>query len=189
MPLHIQQEFFRIYYNDTGRNVIFLWFDLMAAGLASLAIEFIRIHTHKCTSKDSGLPLSHANQWNYGDTCGMICSEEEGPFSQMRRDAGSNIYVVPAPTILTLGTATLISAACCIPAILSMVTSWKTVLKLNWQAHFHRETSVEQDLDRPVEGTNTATLATLKRSEALSRRLFLAVIEIPINLALVRPQP
>lgn len=179
----------RTYYNDTGRNVVFLWFGLMAAGLASLAIEFIRVHTNKCTSKDSGSPLSHANQWNYGDTCGLTCSEEEGPFSQIRRDAASNIYVIPAPTILTLGTATLISAACCIPPILSMVTSWKTVFKTNWQARFHRGTAIEGGLDRPVDDTSNTAPTTIKRIEAQTRQFFLVAIEVPINLALVSPRP
>jgi hypothetical protein len=49
----------------------------------------------------------------------------------MRQRAQNNIYVVPAPEKLTFGTATLLAAACCIPAILSLVSMWNKILEIN----------------------------------------------------------
>jgi hypothetical protein len=92
----------------------------MVAGLLSLAVEFIRVKPHDCAYANSGSPLSHTDQWNYGDTCGLTCSEDVGPSSPMRRGAASNIYVIPAPTIFTLRTAAIVCAACCILPMLSV---------------------------------------------------------------------
>ena len=63
------------YFNNPGRNLIFLWFGLILGGLLSLTVEFLRTKTHECSHTDSGIPLSHINEWHYGDTCGLTCSE------------------------------------------------------------------------------------------------------------------
>lgn len=168
----------RTYFNNPGRNIIFLWFGLILAGLLSLTVEFLRTATHRCTHTDTGLPLSHISQWNYGDTCGLTCSEEAGPFSPMRKDAANNIYVIPAPTAFTLGTATLLSAACCIPPVLSMVSMWNKILQINWRARFGNEPTAEE-MDQPIEGTNNATPSSVKAINGRIRA-FLSVVEAPI---------
>jgi hypothetical protein len=168
----------RTYFNNPGRNLIFLWFGLILGGLLSLTVEFLRTKTHDCTHTDSGVPLSHISEWHYGDTCNLTCSEEAGPFSPMRQDAANNIYVIPAPTVFSLGTATLLSAACCIPPILSMASMWNKILEINWRARFGHGTTVE-DMDELIEGTNNATLGTVKNINSRIRR-FLSVVEAPI---------
>jgi hypothetical protein len=173
----------RTYFNNPGRNIIFLWFGLILAGLLSLTVEFLRTRTHPCTHTDSGMQLSHVSQWHYGDTCGLTCSEDEGPFSPMRRDAANNIYVIPAPTTFSLGTATLVCAACCIPPILSMVSMWNKILEINWQTRFGPTTTAE-DLHQPIEGTNNATPMSVKMINGRIRA-FLSVVEAPIFVAAV----
>ena len=168
----------RTYFNNPGRNIIFLWFGLILAGLLSLTVEFLRTTTHACSQTDSGTPLTHINQWNYGDTCGLTCSETAGPFSPMRKDAANNIYVIPAPTAFTLGTATLLSAACCIPPVLSMVTMWNKILQINWKARFGPEPSPEA-MHAPIEGTNNATPMSVKAINSRIRA-FLSVVEAPV---------
>lgn len=171
----------RTYFDTTGRNVIFSWLVLMVAGLLSLAVEFIRVKPHDCAYANSGSPLSHTDQWNYGDTCGLTCSEDVGPSSPMRRGAASNIYVIPAPTIFTLRTAAIVCAACCILPMLSVSMGLSSP---RIHRHFTRGASMEE-LDRPVEGTNNATPPTAKGINARVGQ-YLAVLEAPIILAVVR---
>ena len=172
----------RTYFNNPGRNLIFLWFGLILGGLLSLTVEFLRTKTHQCSHTDSGMPLSHIRDWHYGDTCGLVCSEDEGPFSPMRQDAANNIYVIPAPTVFSLGTATLFSAACCIPPILSMASMWNKILEINWRARFGHDTA--EDPDSLIEGTN-ATPTTVKGINSRIKR-FLEVVEAPVFGAAVR---
>lgn len=168
----------RTYFNNPGRNLIFLWFGLILAGLLSLTVEFLRTATHQCSQTDAGLPLTHISQWNYGDVCGLTCSPDQGPFSPMRKDAADNIYVIPAPSAFTLGTATLLSAACCIPPVLSMVSMWNKILQINWRARFGNEPSPE-DMHQPIEGTNNATPMSVKAINGRIRA-FLSVVEAPV---------
>lgn len=168
----------RTYFNNPGRNLIFLWFGLILAGLLSLTVEFLRTATHQCLQTDAGLPLTHISQWNYGDVCGLTCSPDAGPFSPMRQDAADNIYVIPAPTVFTLGTATLLSAACCIPPVLSMVSMWNKILQINWRARFGNEPNPE-DMHQPIEGTNNATPMSVKAINGRIRA-FLSVVEAPV---------
>lgn len=172
----------RTYFDTTGRNVIFSWLILMVAGLLSLTVEFIRVKPHDCAYADSGSPLSHTDQWNYGDTCGLACSEDVGPSSSMRRGAASNIYVIPAPTVFTSRTAAIFCAACCILPILSLVSMGLRFLRIH--RHFVRGASIEE-LDRPIEGTNNATPPTTKGINARVGQ-YLAVLEAPIIFAAVR---
>jgi hypothetical protein len=172
----------RTYFNNPGRNLIFLWFGLILGGLLSLTVEFLRTKTHECSHTDDGMPLSRISDWHYGDTCGLVCSEDEGPFSPMRQDAANNIYVIPAPTVFSLGTATLLSAACCIPPILSMASMWNKILEINWRARFGHDTA--EDPDSLIEGTN-ATPTTVKGINSRIRR-FLEVVEAPVFGAAVR---
>jgi hypothetical protein len=101
----------------------------------------------------------------------------------MRRDAADNIYVIPAPTTFSLGTATLVCAACCIPPILSMVSMWNKILEINWQTRFGHDTAAE-DLHQPIEGTNNATPMSVKMINGRIRA-FLSVVEAPVFVAAV----
>lgn len=168
------------YFNDPGRNIIFLWTGLIFAGLLSLTVEFFRIKTLDCTSLDPTSGFDYGQSMCGYDWC--LAEPEEGidwaklPHSPMRGGSANNIYVIPAPTILKFSTTTLIAAACCIPAVLSLVSMWNKVLEINWKT---RAGQNERN-NEPIEGTNGATLAQVKRIDALIRTFFSVSVEIPV---------
>jgi hypothetical protein len=96
----------------------------------------------------------------------------------MRGGSANNIYVIPAPDKLTFGAATLLAAACCIPAILSMVSMWNKILEINWKTRFGSG-SEEEPPNEPIEGTNGATVEKMKGVNSLIRS-FLSAVEIPV---------
>ncbi|KAK4228708.1 hypothetical protein QBC38DRAFT_148830 [Podospora fimiseda] len=162
------------YFNDPGRNTIFAWATLLLMGLLALTVEFFRSDSVDC--KD---PIFAISDFLYGKTmCNLKCSIYDGPSSPMRKGAADEIFVVPAPTILTFGTATLLSAACCIPAVLSMASMWDKILKINWKERFG-----DPD-DEIIEGTNGATYGRMNQVNEIIRGL-LSVIEIPLYAAAV----
>ncbi|KAL3418819.1 hypothetical protein PVAG01_09040 [Phlyctema vagabunda] len=162
----------KTYFYDPGRNLIFMWTGLILAGLLSLTVEFFRIETSRCP-QDNGVPISpDASKFPYQDTtCGLDCSI---PSSPLRAGAASNIYVIPAPDKLTFETALLLAAACCIPAILSLISMWNKILKINWKTRF-----ADRDDDEPIQGTNGATNENMRKVNGLIRDL-LSGVEIPV---------
>lgn len=132
---------------------------------------------------DSGNPISSdPGQFPYNTTydtmCGLTCSVQLGPYSPMRGGSANNIYVIPAPDKLTFNMATLIAAACCIPAILSLVSMWNKILEINWKTRFGNRDENER-IDEPIEGTNGATIEKMRSVNALVR-LFVSAVEIPV---------
>ncbi|KAK3333010.1 hypothetical protein B0T19DRAFT_416941 [Cercophora scortea] len=164
------------YFHNPGRNTIFLWTALMIAGLLSLTVEFFRISTFDCMQNGEPVPVNDT-AFPYGDpfTCGRTCSSDQGPFSPMRGGSANNIYVIPQPTILTFGTATFLSAMCCVPPILSLISMWNTILKINWNLRWGG--GEEEDLNEPIRGTNGATPRRMKGVNSLVQRL-LGVVEV-----------
>ncbi|KAI4593870.1 hypothetical protein KJ359_008913 [Pestalotiopsis sp. 9143b] len=174
------------YFNDRGRNIIFAWTGLILAGLLSLTVEFYRTNSVPCSSDPFGNPLvnSRPGDFPYGNesfTCGYQCSIGPGnPWSPMRAWDGStnNIYVVPAPFVLTFGTATLLAAACCLPAILSLVTMWNHIAEFNWRQRFF---SKEQEKDEEIiEGTNGATTGQMKYLNQNIKKYLKIAVELPV---------
>ncbi|KAK1908187.1 hypothetical protein P3342_013507 [Pyrenophora teres f. teres] len=163
------------YFHAPGRNIIFLWTILILMGLLALCVEFYRVTTTDCSTDDHGTPLvPNPAKFPYGNaTCGLICDETRGPFSIMRGGAANNVYVIPAPRILTFNTAMLLAAGFCIPGILSLIFTWDKVLDLNWKRRRHVE-----ELDARIEGANI-TVRELKGINSVVRS-FLSVIEIPL---------
>lgn len=162
------------YFNTPGRNLIFLWTGIVLSGLLSLTVEFFRATAVPCP----------ANEFTGGeDDCGLVCSLDHGPTSPLRMGSQNNIYVIKAPDILSFGTATLLSAACCIPAILSLVSMWNLILKRNWTQRFGVHENELQDLHEPIPGTNS-TPAKLNRVNT-KIRFYLSMVEIPIYSAAV----
>jgi hypothetical protein len=53
--------------------------------------------------------------------------------SPMRQGSANNIYVIPAPTVITFSNGMLLSAACCIPAILYMIPMFFKIVEKNWK--------------------------------------------------------
>ncbi|KAK2762877.1 hypothetical protein FQN54_001052 [Arachnomyces sp. PD_36] len=148
----------RTYFYDPGRNTIFMWTGLILAGnsISSDPIKF----PYQVTS------------------CGLICSVEGNPRSPLRGGSASNINVIPVPDKLTFSTATLFAAACCIPAILSLVFMWDKILEINWRTSFENGGEGPR-MDEPIEGTNGATVGKMRGVNALVRK-FLSTIEIPV---------
>jgi len=150
------------------------------AGLLALAVEFFRGHSVPCTDDGFGHPLYSGSDFPYDNTtCGLVCSVEAGPFSPMRDGSADNIYVIPTPNVLSFGAATLVAAACCIPGVLSMVSTYQKILKTNWAKQ-----SGGPEPDEVIEGTNGATVGGMKTVNDLIRRL-LSVVEIPVVCDLI----
>jgi hypothetical protein len=91
----------------------------------------------------------------------------------MRQGASNNIYIIPAPDRLTFGTATLLAAGCCIPAILSLVSMWTKILETNWKSRF-----APRDANEHIDGTK-ATEGKMRGVNEVIRK-FLSVVEVPI---------
>jgi hypothetical protein len=111
--------------------------------------------------------------------CGLRCSVAAGPTSPMRGGSQNNIYVIPAPHRLTFGMGMLIAAACCIPAILSLVSMWNKILEINWKKRWGNRNG-NQEIDQLIDGTNGATIGKMK---SVNDRIkaFLSVVEIPLS--------
>ena len=147
---------------------------MLPIGLLSLAIQFFRITASDCTD-DSGDPIStRVGDFDFSTTCGLTCSVETGPISPMRRDSANNIYVIPVPDKLTFATATLLAAACCIPAILSLITMWNRILRNNWRTRFGRGNDDEPFVE-PVEDESGTNIKEMRRVNNLIQRGLKAV--------------
>ncbi|KAH7390916.1 hypothetical protein DE146DRAFT_618728 [Phaeosphaeria sp. MPI-PUGE-AT-0046c] len=164
----------RTYFYDPGRNIIFLWTILILAGLIALCVEFYRVTPSACSADDDGNPFP-GNRFPYekAPTCGLVCSENEGPYSKLRSGANSEIFVIPEPRRLTFNAAMLLAAGFCIPAILSLIFTWDKILEINWKRRRQ-----EEDLNEPVEGANV-TVGELKGINYVVRT-FLSVVEVPL---------
>lgn len=162
------------YFNNPARNIIYLWTGLILAGLLSLTIEFYRANPEPCI-EDGNLVTLKSNSFKYGTTmCSLtaICASDALPFSPMRRDAADDIFVIPAPTVLSFGTGTLMAAGCCIPAILSLLMMWDRIQRINWVRRWGRHN--EPNLDERIRGTR-ATVGLIRQVEGKSRRVLMIV--------------
>ncbi|CZS88370.1 uncharacterized protein RAG0_00111 [Rhynchosporium agropyri] len=173
----------RTYFYDPGRNAIFLWTGLLLAGLLSLTVEFLRIKTTRCRLDDAGNPMPtdpESFPYDAAPLCGLTCSVAEGgPVSPMRGGAVNNIYVIPVPDRLTFHTATLLAAACCIPAVLSLISMWNKIRKINWILRWGNGEIEDEKVDKEIEGTNGATILSMKGLNSVIRRL-LSVVEVTV---------
>ncbi|KAF2433379.1 hypothetical protein EJ08DRAFT_583857 [Tothia fuscella] len=171
------------YFNDPGRNIIFIWTGLIFAGLLSLTVEFYRVQTSDCRQDQFGNSISRSTaQFPYGNaTCGLTCSIQDGPTSPMRGGSANNVYVIPAPHRLTFGTGMLLAAACCIPSLLSLISMWNKILENNWKRRRNRGANKEgnQPLDEVIAGTNGATIGRMTGINKMVRYM-LGFIEIPV---------
>lgn len=173
----------RTYFNDPGRNAIFVWTILVLIGLLCLTVEFFRTNTSPCPFDNSGQPISpNPRAFNFANppTCNLQCNLT-APQSPIRQGSANNIYVIPAPERITFGMGTLLAAACCIPALLSLISMWNKILEINWKSRFgNRNVKSNQ----PIEGTNGATEETMTHVNKYIRN-FLGVVEAPVYGAAV----
>ncbi|CAH0047116.1 unnamed protein product [Clonostachys solani] len=173
----------KTYLYDPGRNVIFAWVGLLLAGLLSLTVTFYRTQTFSCPFDDAGNPLSpDASKFPYDKppNCSLTCSEKDGPFSPMRGGSAKNIYIIPAPSVFTFGAGTLLSAACCVQAILWLISMADKILEINWKSQ-SRKVGDQDDrsIDEPISGTNGATKRRMKDVNE-NVRFFLSMAVVPV---------
>ncbi|KAI0388867.1 hypothetical protein F5Y17DRAFT_171942 [Xylariaceae sp. FL0594] len=170
----------KTYFNDPGRNIIFIWTGLLLTGMLSLTVEFFRIETKSCGFDDSGNPIDPFNAYvfpyNNAD-CNLTCtSNPGGPVSPIRQGAANEIYVIPAPQRLTFSVVTLLAAGSSIPPILTLLFTWEKILDINWKRTFGRE---DAEVNAPIEGTNGATPKMLSFVNSTIQN-FLGIIQILI---------
>ncbi|KID75629.1 hypothetical protein MBR_04880, partial [Metarhizium brunneum ARSEF 3297] len=151
-------------------------------GLLSLTVEFYRARSITCSGVYNGIPIpASAEDFPYDKQpqCGMNCTDTTGPQSPMRGGAANNKYVIPAPDKLTFGTATLLSAACCVHAILWLASMMDKILEINFKSRFGFGPNTDLRLDKPIQGTNGATVGKMNRvNETI--RIFISVAIVPI---------
>ncbi|KAH0598892.1 hypothetical protein MHUMG1_03004 [Metarhizium humberi] len=151
-------------------------------GLLSLTVEFYRARSITCSGVYNGIPIpASAEDFPYDEQpqCGMNCTDTTGPQSPMRGGAANNKYVIPAPDKLTFGTATLLSAACCVHAILWLASMMDKILEINFKSRFGFGPNTDLRLDEPIQGTNGATVGKMNRvNETI--RIFISVAIVPI---------
>ncbi|KAF6522595.1 hypothetical protein HZS61_014123 [Fusarium oxysporum f. sp. conglutinans] len=148
----------KTYFNDPGRNTIFLWTFLLLIGLLSNPVS------------------PNASKFHYieGNNCNLTCSTQNGPSSPMRGGSANNIYVIPAPHTLTFGTATLLAAACCVHAVLCLISMWDRVLEINWRRRFGK-----QNDDAASEDDESANKGVMKKvNDTIG--FFLRILAIPV---------
>ncbi|KAF8314496.1 hypothetical protein DL93DRAFT_2058076, partial [Clavulina sp. PMI_390] len=134
----ITVRYSRTYFESKGRNMVFMWTVLNLAGLLGLIVAFYRATPEPCLDS-SGQNVTLANFWGLqqADPQG-VCQTTRWPqgcvvTTPIRKDPSNPSQWVPAPHHgMTLNTATLLCAACCIPAVLSLLSVWQKVMHLRW---------------------------------------------------------
>ncbi|QUC22871.1 uncharacterized protein UV8b_07112 [Ustilaginoidea virens] len=173
----------RTYFNDPGRNAIFLWAGLILAGLLGLTVEFYRAVPTTCYMDDQGRALSgdpHDFPYDAQPACNMTCNTSPaGPQSPMRGGAANNIYLIPAPSKLSFGTGTLLCATCCVHAILWLASMMDKILEINWKSRFGINDDIRSE---PIKGTNGATVGKMNDVNEIIR-FFISVAIVPIFTA------
>ncbi|KAI0907378.1 hypothetical protein F4823DRAFT_630380 [Ustulina deusta] len=166
----------RTYFNDPGRNIIFLWTGLLLAGMLSLAVEFFRTEPHDCPFDGMGAPF------NLAASCSRNCSDGPSvPFSPIRKDPTNQPAIIPVPQRLSFSAVTLLAAASSIPPVLTLIFTWEKILEINWKRRFAREEVKSND---PIEGTNGATPKMITFINGAIRN-FLSTIQIPVFTGIV----
>ena len=138
----------------------------------SLAVEFYRIQTISCTYDESvGAISNNPRLFPFNNTqnptfCSIVCNQNAPPFSPMRAGAQSNIYVIPAPSVFTFGEAMLFSAACCIPAILSLVAFFYQIKEFDWRNRKKKKTTADARTET-IKMAETTTRELMKRVDIL----------------------
>lgn len=147
----------------------------------SLTVEFFRAKTSDCTYDNSGQPISlHAQEFPYGNaTCGLACSTDQGPYSAIRNGSTNNVYVIPAPTILTLGGAILIAAGSCFPAIFLLLHVWNGVFRAKGKPRVGN-----RDEDVASENPNGVTIGQVERNTTRMSRISRNTLGLALFLCL-----
>jgi hypothetical protein len=147
--------------------------------LLCLIVQFYRSNPVACVQNDNSNTIStNIRQFPYGDTtCGLKCNTSYVG-SPLRQGSANSVYVIPAPTVLNFGTATLLSSAGGILSFLALIPLLNKIFEINWQSRF----GDPDNLRLPIEGTNGATEETMTHVNKYIRKI-LSVIEIPLWFA------
>ncbi|KAI0112537.1 hypothetical protein GGR51DRAFT_557120 [Nemania sp. FL0031] len=170
----------KTYFNDPGRNIIFIWTSLLLGGMLSLTVEFFRTQTHSCpiispfNANDLSSPFAN---------CIDPCGKSYGPSSPIRQDPTNQAAVIPVPERLTFSAVTLLAAGSSIPPVLTLIFTWEKILEINWKRRFGQGVPRE-DADDPIEGTNGATPRIVTAINGAIWK-FLSTIQIPIFTGVV----
>ncbi|KAI0973449.1 hypothetical protein F4678DRAFT_426759 [Xylaria arbuscula] len=169
----------KTYFNDPGRNIIFIWTGLLLAGMLSLTVEFFRTETHSCHFDAMGAPIDLSI---LTARCNPNCVfGDGGPFSPIRQDPTNEPAVIPVPQRLSFNAVTLLAAGSSIPPVLTLIFTWEKILEINWKRRFARE---ETKINDPIEGTNGATPKMITFINGAIRN-FLSSIQIPFFSGIV----
>ncbi|KAI0429039.1 hypothetical protein F5Y09DRAFT_270362 [Xylaria sp. FL1042] len=164
----------KTYFNDPGRNIIFLWTGLLLAGMLSLTVEFFRTEPHPCSFDGMGMPIDLSILTG---ACNPSCIYGEGgPYSPIRRDPTNEPAVIPVPQRLSFSAVTLLAAGSSIPPVLTLIFTWEKILEINWKQRWAQEEIRSND---PIEGTNGATPKMITFINDTIRN-FLSSIQIPV---------
>jgi hypothetical protein len=108
--------------------------------------------------------------------------------SPLRKGSANNVYVIPAPTRLTFGTATLLSGACGIWSALILVSLWNRIVQFHWRTRFGDLENLtipgEKNVAAPISEMQYGTMQHVGR---YTRKL-LEVVKLPL-LSAAAPLP
>ncbi|KAI0134081.1 hypothetical protein BJ170DRAFT_716416 [Xylariales sp. AK1849] len=154
----------RTYFNDAGRNTVFIFTALLLAALISMIVELLRTNASDCVHDDysNGAP-PRGSDFSYGDTCGLVFSVEDGPYSLLRGGSSNNIYVIPAPDKLKFGTAVLLAAACSILTTITLISTVGRIFKVYLSKYCDQEE--ESVGEKPKATTSQARVSTADQEE------------------------
>ncbi|KAF8316870.1 hypothetical protein DL93DRAFT_2226674 [Clavulina sp. PMI_390] len=126
------------YFESKGRNLVFMCTVLYLAGLLGLVVAFWRATPEPCLDSN-GQNVTFDDFWGLQrDNPQGVCTTPRWPngcttATAIRKDPSNPSQWVPAPHQgMTLNTATLLCAGCCIPAVLSLLSVWQKVMRLRW---------------------------------------------------------
>lgn len=158
------------YFETKGRNLVFMWTVLnlageqnsstqpifplqtmllsIRAGLVSLIVAFYRATPQPCLDSNGNNVTVVAFQAAGNNESQTICSPTCSIWTIIRKDTtNASQWVIAPNTGMTFNTATLLCAACCIPAILSLLSVWQKVMHLSWIKRFRRRSDTAGDND------------------------------------------
>jgi hypothetical protein len=146
----------------------------------SLAVEFYRIKSTACTVNFDNNTAVKPPKFPYDGelVCPPLdCSKESSP---MRTGASSSINLIPEPETITFGAATLLATACCVHAIVWMLSMLVKIVETSRKGEvFGVGGRGEEGLHDPIAGTNGATKAGMIGVNNMIR-FYLSVTVVPI---------
>lgn len=138
----------------------------------SLSVEFYRANTKPCPG---------VKTFAYGTerlVCANVtCSAARSP---LRTGSLNDIFIIPEPHVLTFGTATLLTAALCVHAILWLLSMLDKILE-ETSSKYRRGTRSAED-NELIRGTNGATRSSMEKINEVVKRC-LSVVVVPVFMA------